>query len=201
MSSFDNCLFFLLFFFFSSRRRHTRCLSDWSSDVCSSDLRRDLDCCGLRGISPATEGRIARVRTSLLMDSPHRKAASLAETVLQNGHQTAAPSALLPSPHGELRGRSSAECRGDDRHPPTIPAAVDAPTPSGSQARFLLTPITVVASGSVSPACPIPQPPAPRGAPAPRSFLAPQISSGARPYTHPLRSAPDRRTETAWLAC
>src|ERR1035438_10615381 len=28
----------LWFFFFSSRRRHTRCLSDWSSDVCSSDL-------------------------------------------------------------------------------------------------------------------------------------------------------------------
>src|SRR5215212_1335025 len=28
-----------VFFFFSSRRRHTRCLSDWSSDVCSSDLR------------------------------------------------------------------------------------------------------------------------------------------------------------------
>src|ERR1035441_10752618 len=27
-----------LVFFFSSRRRHTRCLSDWSSDVCSSDL-------------------------------------------------------------------------------------------------------------------------------------------------------------------
>src|SRR5262247_3545816 len=27
-------------FFFSSRRRHTRCLSDWSSDVCSSDLIR-----------------------------------------------------------------------------------------------------------------------------------------------------------------
>src|ERR1035441_2060381 len=28
-------------FFFSSRRRHTRCLSDWSSDVCSSDLHQD----------------------------------------------------------------------------------------------------------------------------------------------------------------
>src|SRR5437899_6403958 len=27
-----------MMFFFSSRRRHTRCLSDWSSDVCSSDL-------------------------------------------------------------------------------------------------------------------------------------------------------------------
>src|SRR5205814_3143424 len=24
------------------RRRHTRCLSDWSSDVCSSDLTEDL---------------------------------------------------------------------------------------------------------------------------------------------------------------
>src|SRR3712207_7136249 len=28
-----------LFFFFSSRRRHTRYWRDWSSDVCSSDLR------------------------------------------------------------------------------------------------------------------------------------------------------------------
>src|SRR5438034_7995375 len=32
-------LFFFFFFFFSSRRRHTRSLCDWSSDVCSSDLR------------------------------------------------------------------------------------------------------------------------------------------------------------------
>src|SRR5258706_12109621 len=31
-------LFCLFFFFFSSRRRHTRLVSDWSSDVCSSDL-------------------------------------------------------------------------------------------------------------------------------------------------------------------
>src|SRR5258706_6874725 len=28
------------FFFFSSRRRHTRLVSDWSSDVCSSDLNQ-----------------------------------------------------------------------------------------------------------------------------------------------------------------
>src|SRR5690606_39425183 len=35
-------LFFdlVFFFFFSSRRRHTRFSRDWSSDVCSSDLRR-----------------------------------------------------------------------------------------------------------------------------------------------------------------
>src|SRR5690349_24546588 len=30
------CVFY---FFFSSRRRHTRSLRDWSSDVCSSDLK------------------------------------------------------------------------------------------------------------------------------------------------------------------
>ena len=28
-----------LLFFFSSRRRHTRLQGDWSSDVCSSDLK------------------------------------------------------------------------------------------------------------------------------------------------------------------
>src|SRR5256885_11770912 len=30
------------FFFFSSRRRHTRLQGDWSSDVCSSDLMKDV---------------------------------------------------------------------------------------------------------------------------------------------------------------
>src|SRR5262245_63465757 len=35
---FFSMCFVCFFFFFSSRRRHTRCLSDWSSDVCSSDL-------------------------------------------------------------------------------------------------------------------------------------------------------------------
>src|SRR5205807_2747826 len=29
--------------FFSSRRRHTRLQGDWSSDVCSSDLRRPIN--------------------------------------------------------------------------------------------------------------------------------------------------------------
>src|SRR5438045_9745611 len=42
-------------FFFSSRRRHTRCLSDWSSDVCSSDLgdevTRILDLLGRRRLT------------------------------------------------------------------------------------------------------------------------------------------------------
>src|SRR5262245_62637773 len=38
LTVFLSLVLFLCFFFFSSRRRHTRCLSDWSSDVCSSDL-------------------------------------------------------------------------------------------------------------------------------------------------------------------
>src|SRR5207253_4742762 len=37
--SIDLYLVHLDFFFFSSRRRHTRWPRDWSSDVCSSDLR------------------------------------------------------------------------------------------------------------------------------------------------------------------
>src|SRR5260221_8785524 len=36
-----SCSVFFLFFF-SSRRRHTRSLCDWSSDVCSSDLRYEI---------------------------------------------------------------------------------------------------------------------------------------------------------------
>src|SRR5262249_58312510 len=41
-------------FFFSSRRRHTRLVSDWSSDVCSSDLERCLrhDAVWRQSISP-----------------------------------------------------------------------------------------------------------------------------------------------------
>src|SRR2546430_14692225 len=37
-------------FFFSSRRRHTRFDCDWSSDVCSSDLRRDEGVTGIEKV-------------------------------------------------------------------------------------------------------------------------------------------------------
>src|SRR5262249_61917729 len=50
------------FFFFSSRRRHTRLVSDWSSDVCSSDLFRHLPVSALRGASM----RIARLCMRLI---------------------------------------------------------------------------------------------------------------------------------------
>src|SRR5438046_9793931 len=38
---FISFIILVYFFFFSSRRRHTRLVSDWSSDVCSSDLQND----------------------------------------------------------------------------------------------------------------------------------------------------------------
>src|SRR5437762_9599095 len=44
-------LVLLVCFFFSSRRRHTRYIGDWSSDVCSSDLKA-----GPRSPDPAPFG-------------------------------------------------------------------------------------------------------------------------------------------------
>src|SRR5699024_11217723 len=38
-------------FFFSSRRRHTRSKRDWSSDVCSSDLRANCVYCNESKVS------------------------------------------------------------------------------------------------------------------------------------------------------
>src|ERR1035441_4656841 len=50
--------------FFPSRRRHTRCLSDWSSDVCSSDLvaASSLPANALPvGVIPANDLRVGRL--------------------------------------------------------------------------------------------------------------------------------------------
>src|SRR5438270_13958376 len=57
---------YFFFFFFSSRRRHTRFDCDWSSDVCSSDLRSG-GASGAMSCSSASqdrhpEGRAARLR-------------------------------------------------------------------------------------------------------------------------------------------
>src|SRR5256885_12345424 len=44
-------------FFFSSRRRHTRLQGDWSSDVCSSDLRVDPGLAANRAVDLSQQGR------------------------------------------------------------------------------------------------------------------------------------------------
>src|SRR5215213_9528480 len=47
-----------VFFFFSSRRRHTRLVSDWSSDVCSSDLDAEGSEQWLARVSREVEQRV-----------------------------------------------------------------------------------------------------------------------------------------------
>src|SRR5438105_745492 len=49
-------------FFFSSRRRHTRSTRDWSSDVCSSDLRRGFGGTILRLTEPADQAKFWQIR-------------------------------------------------------------------------------------------------------------------------------------------
>src|SRR3712207_1030142 len=56
-------------FFFSSRRRHTRYWLDWSSDVCSSDLRAGaalaaLAACGRGAVRPRGRLEVERRRTA-----------------------------------------------------------------------------------------------------------------------------------------
>src|SRR2546426_12834744 len=55
-----NIRFLFFFFFFSSRRRHTRLQGDWSSDVCSSDLRCRQVACGWRCRMAPNTGSPAR---------------------------------------------------------------------------------------------------------------------------------------------
>src|SRR5207248_7775391 len=71
---------FVFFFFFSSRRRHTRSYGDWSSDVCSSDLRSPA-LASIRGtprsLRTALESSTARVSETLATKSPGATRADL----------------------------------------------------------------------------------------------------------------------------
>src|SRR5205814_2521550 len=97
---------FVFFFFFSSRRRHTRCLSDWSSDVCSSDLDihflgldMDITGCSLRA-APRLMDHDARIRKRVTL-------------ALGTGGQQHGPHAGgLPDTRSEER-RVGKECRSE----------------------------------------------------------------------------------------
>src|SRR5699024_3453803 len=82
---------FSIFFFFSSRRRHTSSKRDWSSDVCSSDLRDD-------GGHPLPDVVAARgPRCPRLIGARHRLKAnvpnqiSVAGTASMSSSQTVSP--------------------------------------------------------------------------------------------------------------
>src|SRR5438093_9140531 len=61
------CMGRALFFFFSSRRRHTRLVSDWSSDVCSSDLFVIVEHLGAFQGGLGTRQDARRLRSSLVV--------------------------------------------------------------------------------------------------------------------------------------
>src|SRR5438046_3351134 len=69
MLSFFVYIFIFIFFFFSSRRRHTRLVSDWSSDVCSSDL----------GIGIAPGGNINYLTGHAVFEATHGTAPKYAD--------------------------------------------------------------------------------------------------------------------------
>src|SRR5438034_5454992 len=62
-------------FFFSSRRRHTRSLCDWSSDVCSSDLKLGAQAALVKGghLPREEEGEGDEIVDVLVMDGAVRR--------------------------------------------------------------------------------------------------------------------------------
>src|SRR5205814_7436716 len=74
------------FFFFSSRRRHTRCLSDWSSDMCSSDL-----------VAPPGENAAELYKQALARNGSDPRAAAGMEKVI--GKLLSAAEAQLAAQH------------------------------------------------------------------------------------------------------
>src|SRR3712207_6861954 len=96
--------------FFSSRRRHTRYWRDWSSDVCSSDLRRAgrgelLVELRRRGAAPL--GGAARAGVLDVLALPGQRA----ERLLQPGG--AGPRGRGPG--GEAERRGGAHARSEER--------------------------------------------------------------------------------------
>src|SRR5438445_7556540 len=91
----------MLFFFFSSRRRHTRYWRDWSSDVCSSDLRAVAAALGHR--APALVADDARAALAL---AERARAAGLGTVVVL----TRDPADLVRELRSEER-RVGKECR------------------------------------------------------------------------------------------
>src|SRR6266498_5457582 len=73
----------MFFFFFSSRRRHTRCGRDWSSDVCSSDLDREVRRLASEAMAAQVPDALALVLP--LLESREDTAAAAVEALARSG--------------------------------------------------------------------------------------------------------------------
>src|SRR5262249_58110702 len=90
------------FFFFSSRRRHTRLVSDWSSDVCSSDLAR-----------PGHRGRLMCPAQRDLRDDTSRALLELTRELADKELRPIADAAERESRFPREIGRASCRERGE----------------------------------------------------------------------------------------
>src|SRR5262249_60512401 len=87
-------------FFFSSRRRHTRLVSDWSSDVCSSDLPRP-------GLRRRGRGKAALKPSgnSRMKQGTWRHGAGIMERKIWRRGDLTAPRAAPPPTYGRSEER------------------------------------------------------------------------------------------------
>src|SRR5690606_40114618 len=115
------------YFFFSSRRRHTRFSRDWSSDVCSSDLK------GSRARAPSHPGRVLlRFEKNPGLDVGEPRFGCRSTALGAKGSRTSAP-----SHPGRVLLRCGESCGLDVGAPPSVRKASQARTPS-HPARVLL---------------------------------------------------------------
>src|SRR3712207_8509392 len=68
-------MYYVSFFFFSSRRRHTRYWRDWSSDVCSSDLKEEQPDAPVDNhyLDPGDPGALVSVAGAAVIDGGDRE--------------------------------------------------------------------------------------------------------------------------------
>src|SRR3989449_4185949 len=93
----------IMSFFFSSRRRHTRCSRDWSSDVCSSDLRESR--------------RIVRMDQGVLITETHHGWVCANAGVDQSNVDVECVALLPEDPDGSARAlRDRIRARSEEHH-------------------------------------------------------------------------------------
>src|ERR1035441_10957516 len=118
-----------VFFFFSSRRRHTRCLSDWSSDVCSSDLFVSVARSNLINVYDVTSHALVK-SIPVIGENPRALAVSAdgskvyAAFALSGNHTTIVPAQYAPPPPPPTNPQLPP--------PPQVGAIVDASDPHWS---------------------------------------------------------------------
>src|SRR5437016_7403165 len=107
-----------IYFFFSSRRRHTRLVSDWSSDVCSSDLGAHVVPEEFRKKADGAKRYIQLLEENLLPTIAEHRLAEFCDVFCDRGAFSAAESkrvlqagrqwGLAPRIHAEQLSRSGA---------------------------------------------------------------------------------------------